>query len=98
METLKPAKKATSKKNAKTDAKNVSGIKKAITADKDLLYIYPKGCNTLGERKKFRTDARRHRDAFIRNIRKAPAGKEREAIRSEANSFGKKTFVAPIKF
>jgi len=97
METLKTVKKVTSK-NTKVDAKNASNIKKAITAQKDLMYHYPKGCNTLDERKKFRTDARRHRESFIKNIKKAAPGAEREALRSEANAFGKKTFVSVPKF
>jgi len=99
METLKKVlKKATSKKNAKTDVKNASNIKKAISAVKDLMYIYPKGCTTLDARKKFRTDARRHRDSYIKNIKKAAPGAEREALRAEASSFAKKTFVSPPKF
>jgi len=97
MKTLK-LKKVTSKNTKKTDAKNVSNVKRAITAIKDLMYIYPKDCTTLPERKKFRTDARRHRDAFIRDIKKAAPGSEREAIRSEAIAFGKKTFAESIKF
>jgi len=97
MKTLK-LKKVTSKNTKRTDAKNASNVKKAITAMKDLTYIYPKDCNSLPERKKFRTDARRHRDAFIRDIKKASPGAEREAIRSEANAFGKKTFAVAVKF
>lgn len=92
MNALKTVKKAASKKIAKNDAKNVSNIKKAIQKNLDLTYIYPKGCTELPERKKFRTDARRHRDSFTSKIAKA-IGAEKEVLKQEARGFASKVFA-----
>ncbi len=92
MNALKTVKKAGSKKSAKTDAKNVSNLKKAVASALDLTYIYPKGCTSLPERKKFRTDARRHRDSFQSKIAKA-SGAEKETLKTEARAFASKVFA-----
>lgn len=95
MKTLKKVrkislKKANSQKNQ--DAKNLGNVKKAITQGKDLMYAYPKATDSLPARKKFRTDARRKRDSYIRRI-KLLKGAEKTQLQKEANVWASKVFV-----
>jgi hypothetical protein len=60
-----------SKKEKAIDAKNVENVKKAITVEKDLDYIYPKDCIDLDSRKKFRTGIRAKVRALKGKIAKA---------------------------
>jgi len=94
MKTLEKVKKIDLKKvktSKAQDSKNLENVKKAISKEKDLMYRYPKACATLPDRKKFRTDARRHRDSFIRRISKLK-GAEKIELQKEAAAWASTIF------
>lgn len=96
MKTLEKVKKINLKKvktSKATDSKNLANVKKVISKEKDLMYRYPKGCSTLPDRKKFRTDARRHRDSYVRRIG-GLKGAERIALQKEATTWAASIFEA----
>ena len=64
------------------DAKNLDVAKKKITKEKDLMYVYPKGTETLESRKKFRTDARRKLASFQKSIAKADKADKADLIKA----------------
>ena len=87
------AKKSTTTKKEEVDGKNLENVKKKITSEKELLYIYPIDKDTLDDRKKFRTGVRRRTRNFLKEISKAKTSKEKDAIKKEANAWAIKTFT-----
>lgn len=87
--TLKKSKK---NKNKEVDEKNLENVSKKITNEKDLLYQYPTDVNTIEKRKKFRADARRTRDSFIKKIAKADK-KDQASLKKEAEAWAKDIFT-----
>jgi hypothetical protein len=69
---------------------NVEVLKKKITAEKDLKYLYPETADDEGSRKTFRRQARSKRDQYFRQI---ASSETPDKVRKEAIAWAKKVFT-----
>lgn len=79
------------KKAKELDKKNAENLTKKITDQKDLMYKYPAEVDTLAERKKFRSNARRTKASFEKRIKKADKG-DKAPLQKEALDWATKTY------
>ena len=82
---VEKAEKATSKQTRQDTSNEVVAVKR-ITEKKDLMYIYPEDCTTLGDRKRFRTSCRGKVRTMLKAIEKL---KEAEATPDEIRKASK---------
>lgn len=88
IETKKLVKKAPAQ--TEVDAKNKENVKAAVKKEKDLMYNYISDM-TGEEKKKFRTQARRTRANYEKNIL-AAKGEEKGKLLNEAMAWAKETY------
>lgn len=70
------------KKGPQAEANHME-VKKAITIEKDLMYIYPKNCIKLETRKKFRHQVRAKNEQFEKAIVKLTEGTDKKALKEK---------------
>jgi hypothetical protein len=85
---------STPKADAPADvkAKSADEVKKKITAEKDLLYLYPESVNTLEKRKTYRRGIRTKIHSLAKQLVKAE-GKEKKELIKEVNEFAKEHYT-----